>query len=118
MVSLGKLIPEWVGDMDEQINLMLEGFPEPRPHEFSLEKAPRLLLECMVLARLLNDVGHAKGLSKQERHSRALLLAFVVPLKAFVLDGISKQYPDIRKGITCPHLRNDGRLWSRPIKLP
>lgn len=117
MVSLGKLIPEWIGDMDERIKVMLEGYPEPRPHEYNLEKAPRLLLECMVLVRLLNDVGHAKGLSKQERHSRALLLAVVLPLKTYVLDGISEQYPDVRKGITCTHLRNDGRLWSRPIRL-
>ncbi len=117
MVSLGKLIPEWVGNMDEQIKLMLEGYPEPRPHEYGLENTPRLLLECMVLVRLLNDVGHARGLTKEERHSRVLLLAFATSLKALVLDGISEQYPDIRKGITCTHLRNDGRLWSRPIRL-
>lgn len=118
MITLGELIPEWVGDMDSQIALMLEGYPEPRQHEYSLEKAPRILLECMVLTRLLNDVGHAKGLSKQERNSRVLLLAFVTPLKAFVINRISEQNPDIRKGINCTHLRNDGRLWSRPIRLP
>lgn len=117
MNSLGALIPEWVGNMDEQIKVMLEGYPEPRPHEYRLENTPRLLLECMVLSRLLNDVGHAKGLSKQERHSRVLLLTFVTALKALVLDRISEQYPDIRKGITCTHMRNDGRLWSRPIRL-
>lgn len=118
MLSLGELIPEWVGDVDSRISAMLEGFPEPRSHEYKLEDAPRLLLECMMLTRLLNDVGHAKGLSKKERDSRALLLAVATSLKTYVLSELSEQYPDFRKGINCRHVRNDGRIWSRPITLP
>lgn len=118
MISLGELIPEWVGDVDSRISGMLEGFPEPRPHEYSLEDAPRLLLECMMLTRLLNDVGHAKGLSNKERESRARLLAVAVSLKELVLAELTEQHPEIRKGITCRHVRSDGRIWSRPITLP
>lgn len=104
--------------MDAHIKLMLEGRPEPRTHEYSLEDASRLLLECMTLTRVLNDVGHRKGLSTQERHTGALLLTAAASLKAVELDRLSRQYPDIKKGVTCTHLRNDGRMWSRPIRLP
>jgi len=117
MNSLGALIPEWVGDVDALIKQMLEGLPEPRPHEYSLDDAPRLLLECMMLTRVLNDVGHRKGLTKQQRRTGVLVLAAAVSLKAAEMDRLSRLYTDIRKGITCTHVRNDGRIWSRPITL-
>lgn len=118
MNSLNVLIPEWVGSMDEQIQIMLGEFPSARRHESVLEVAPRELLECMVLHRLCKDAGHQKGLTKEERKERELILAAVVPLKAWLLSGLSKKYPDIRKGINCTHVRSDGRIWSHPIRLP
>lgn len=118
MISLGELIPEWVGDMDVHIKTMLEGRPAPRTHEYKLEGASRLLLECMTLTRVLNDVGHRKGLSEQKRHTGALLLAAATHMKAVELDRFTIAHPDIKKGITCTHLRNDGWIWSRPIRLP
>lgn len=117
MSSLDMLIPTWIGDMDEQIQIMLGEFPAARRHEFPLEVAPRELLECMVLYRLCKDVGHTKGIAKQERKERELILAIAAPLKAWLLYSISRRYPEMRK-VSCTHIRNDGRIWSRPITLP
>lgn len=118
MDSLGVLIPEWVGSMDEQIQIMLGEFPSARAHEFALEVAPRMLLECMVLHRLCKNAGHQKGLTKEGRRERELILAAVTPLKAWLLYDLSKKHPDVPKGVDCTHVRSDGRVWSRPIRLP
>lgn len=117
MNSLKVLIPKWVGDMDKQIQVMLEELNAPRSHESILKEAPRELLECMVMHRLCRDAGHEKGLSKEERKEREMILATVVPLKLWILYNLSKNYPDIRKGINCSHVRSDGRIWSLPIRL-
>lgn len=118
MSSLKILIPEWVGNMDEQIKLLLERYPEPRTHEFPVEAAPRELLECMVLFDLTKDAGHEEGLKKEERKGRLLLLDAALAVKKVLLHQFSEQHPEARKGVTCLHVRNDGRIWSRPITLP
>ena len=116
MISLGKLIPEGIGDMDELIKEMLAETAPPVRGEYELEEAPRLLLECMVLSARLKNVGHDKGLSKKDREAQIVLLNAAVALKGLILLRISEQHPEIKKGIRCTNLRNDGRLYNQGLK--
>lgn len=112
------LMPDWIDDADTQIRAMVQDFPEPRPHEYAVEEAPRELLECMLLTRLFKNVGHAKGLAAEEREERKLILDAAETYKQLLLFRISRQHPELKKRIGCAHVRNDGKIWSRPIRLP
>lgn len=116
MVSLAPLIPESIGNMDEHIEEMLAETAPPGAGEYELEEAPRGLLECMVLSSRLKNVGHDKGLSKKDREALLTLLNAAVALKHLILLRISEQHPELKKGVVCTNLRNNGRLYSRVLK--
>jgi hypothetical protein len=116
VVSLGELIPESIGNMDEHIKEMLAETAPPGAGEYELEEAPRGLLECMVLNARLKNVGHDKGLLKGEREALLVLLNAAVALKPLLLLRISERHPEIRKGVRCTNLRNDGHLYNRVLK--
>lgn len=113
--SLCVPVPDWVGNLDELVLQGMADLPEAKDDEFEVCAAPRLVLECMFLHKLLNSKKSERGLEKPETELRMLQQSMVHAILQSELKKLSIEHHRCMK---VGNVRVNGRMYSRSLGEP